>query len=303
MKKLLLFSLLLLLIPFLIFKIVHINNDINLKYKNNILVRVFRTESGKIERIPLEQYVLGVLSAEMPIDFDEEALKAQSVASRTYVLKQIERNIDNDYDVKDSVENQVYIDIDQMKQKWSNNFKKNYDKLYKIVSLTNGQILMYNGEIAETLFFSTSPGKTENSGEIFQSDLPYLRSVDSHWDVISPSYNNVYKYSLLNFYDKLGISYSDNLKINIISTTSTGRVNEISINENVFTGSGICSKLNIKSSYFDIYQDGDTVVVIGKGNGHGVGMSQYGAQGMAKEGYKYTEILFHYYENTKILNY
>ena len=250
--------------------------------------------------LSLKNYLRGVVPNEMPVKFGLEALKAQAVAARSYVMRQMERNINKGYDVVDSVTNQVYLDEQYLMTVWKNSYTDNINKIKMAVLQTKGEYLSYDGKVADALFFSTSPGVTENSEEVFSSKEPYLRSVESKWDSISPSYTSQKTYTLNEFYSKLGLGYSSVLNIKIISTTQTGRIQKISINGKEFTGSTVCSKLSLKSTFFEIKQDGNNVIINNKGYGHGVGMSQYGAQGMAKEGYKYDEILKHYYTNIEI---
>ena len=150
------------------------------------------------------------------------------------------------------------------------------------------------------MFFSTSVGATENSEEVFVSALPYLRSVDSKWDEASPAYTDTYTFTLEEFYKKLNLQYNQTLTIEVTSKTSTGRTRTLKINGTEINGRDLATKLNLRSNYFDIVQNENNVTITTKGFGHGVGMSQYGANGMAKEGYKYDQILKHYYQNTEI---
>ena len=183
MKKIIIFILLIIFIPFFIATFYNKNyKEIKLNYINTVYIRVKRLSTSEIEIIPLEEYVVGVLAGEMPIDFDEEALKAQAVASRTYALKRIEYNKNNDYDVVDSVMNQVYLDNDYLKNAWGNNYVKNINKLRNVVNSTLDEYLTYNNEIIDALFFSTSNGYTEISDNIFSFSVPYLVSVESPWD-------------------------------------------------------------------------------------------------------------------------
>lgn len=299
-KKILLFSCLILFIPFIIVSIFISNDEITFNFSQNSVVRVYRENTDSVDTVPIEEYVVGVLAGEMPVEFELEALKAQAVAARSYVMRQMERNINNGYDVVDSVTNQVYLDEQYLMTVWKNAYTDNINKIKMAVLQTKGEYLSYDGKVADALFFSTSPGVTENSEEVFSSKEPYLRSVESKWDSISPSYTSQKTYTLNEFYSKLGLSYSSVLNIKIISTTQTGRIQKISINGKEFTGSTVCSKLSLKSTFFEIKQDGNNVIINNKGYGHGVGMSQYGAQGMAKEGYKYDEILKHYYTDIEI---
>ena len=159
------------------------------------MVRIKRSDTGVIERVPLEEYIAGVLAGEMPVSFHEEALKAQAVASRSYVMFQMIKNQKKDYDVVDTVLNQVYLDSDTLKKKWKDHYEQYYQKVVNAVKDTAYQYLVYGEDIAEALFFSTSTGYTENSEEVFKNKVPYLRSVKSSWDKISPAFEEVDMYS------------------------------------------------------------------------------------------------------------
>lgn len=299
MKKILLFLLLILFIPFMIVVLFVKDDEIKFEYIKTEYVRVKRKDNSII-KVPLEDYIVGVLAGEMPIDFEEEAFKAQAVAARSYVLIKMKENMNNDYDVVDTVQNQVYLDYVYLKNVWKNNYIKNINKLKKIVKDTKGQYLEYNGEIAQTMYFSTSTGITENCKEIFGNDIPYLTSVDSKWDNISPLYETSQEYNIIEFFQKLNLPYSKDLNISYIKRTSTGRNIKLMINNNIYNASDIMQIFNIKSTFFDITKNNNVIKINSKGYGHGVGMSQYGAQAMALQKYKYNQILYHYYKNTKI---
>ena len=303
MKKIIIFILLMIFIPFFIVVFYNRNyKEIELSYINTIYIRVKRMGSGIIEQIPLEEYIVGVLAGEMPIDFEMEALKAQAVASRSYALKRMEYNKDKEYDVVDSIMNQVYLDNDYLKDAWGNNYVKNINKLRKAVNSTIDEYLEYDNKIVDALFFSTSNDYTEDSENIFDFDAPYLKSVDSPWDKeVSSAYitNKVMKLNV--FYNKLDIPYNKNLNVEIEKRSNTNRILLLKINSVEFKGTDVYNRLSLRSTDFIFELQGDTVNIITKGYGHGVGMSQYGALGMAKSGYKYDEILRHYYQNTNIM--
>jgi len=299
-KKILLFSCLIAFIPLVIVSVFIRNEEITFNFTENSVVRVYRENINRIDNVPIEEYVVGVVAGEMPIDFKLEALKAQAVAARSYVMKQIEKNINNEYDVVDTVMNQVYLDKEYLISVWNSSYTNNINKIKLAVLSTKGEYLSYDGKVAEALFFSTSPGMTENSEEIFVSNEPYLRSVVSTWDEISPVYNITITYSLEEFYRLLNLPYNPKIKIDILEDTSTGRIKKIRINDIELTGNYICSKLSLNSTYFEIIQDAEKVIIKNKGYGHGVGMSQYGAEGMAREGYTYKDILKYYYKNIEI---
>lgn len=302
MKKVIILILMLIGIPYLI-TICFIKKDDEIKFyfSSNTTVRIKRNATGKIDNVLLEDYIVGVLAGEMPVSFEIEALKAQAVAARTYVMKRLVNNKNSDYDIIDTTLNQVYLDNDELKKKWGNNYVNYINKLKTAVLETSGEYITYKDNIIDALFFSTSVGATENSEEVFVSALPYLRSVDSSWDAeVSPVFSENNTFSLKEFYNKLNLTYSNNLSIDVLQTTSTGRIKKIKINGTTFNGITVAGKLGIRSDYFNISRDNDTVLVTTKGYGHGVGMSQYGAEAMAKKGYTYDKILKHYYKDVDI---
>jgi len=302
MKKIITFITLLIFIPFLIVIIYKKNyKEIELNYINTTFIRVKRIKTEKIEKIPLEEYIVGVLAGEMPIDFSLEALKAQAVASRSYALKRIEYNKNKEYDVVDSIMNQVYLDEEYLKDAWGLSYVKNINKLRKAVNETIDEYLEYNNSVIDALFFSTSNGYTENSELVFGFDCEYLKSVESPWDKeVSSAYQTTKTMSLTEFYKKINIPYNKNLNIEIVKRSSTGRILLLKINGKDFKGTELYNLLSLRSTDFTLELLGDEIKITTKGYGHGVGMSQYGALGMAKKGYTYEEILKHYYQNVNL---
>ncbi len=300
MKKLIITFLLIVIIPVIIVNIFKQIEKNNFSYVENMNVRVKRN-NGQIDHVPFEQYITGVLAGEMPISFELEALKAQAVAARSYVMKKMYYNRKEEYDVVDTVMNQVYLDDNYLKTAWKENYSKNINKIKKAVNSTRGEYLDYKGEVVEAFFFSTSVGKTENSEDVFISKVPYLRSVDSSFEEgVSPVFNENNTFNLEQFFSKLGLDNSNRIIQEVLVTTSTGRIKEIIINNKKFTGSEVAQKLGIRSTFFNIVQNENKVNVITKGYGHGVGMSQYGAQALALKGYSYDKILKHYYLGVEI---
>lgn len=307
MKKLLLFFLLLLIVPIFITNTFYkysskkyITGFLNNKKKtNNIKIRVLKKDNT-IESYNLEDYLVGVVSSEMPVSFEDEALKAQAVASRTYALKQMENNKENNYDVTDDVMSQVFSTNEELKEKWKENYDNNYNKIKKIVKDTEGEYLSYGGDYIYAFFFSTSNGKTEDNKDVFGENLPYLKVVDSSFDENeSPSFYNSYTFSKEEFYNKLGIDYSNSLNISDIVKTDSGRIKSITINNNEFKGREFQKKLSLKSNDFTIKEE-DNIIIETRGNGHGVGLSQYGANALAKTKKSYKEILKYYYSETEL---
>ncbi len=303
MKKIILFTIILIFIPFFIVNILGINEieEIELKYINNINVRVKRLSTNEIQIVPLEEYIVGVLAGEMPVYFELEALKAQAVASRSYVLKRLEYNKDSEYDVVDSVLNQVYLDDNYLKEAWGKDYVVNINKLRTAVNQTIDEYLEYDGEIIDALFFSTSNGYTEDASVVFNLELPYLKSVESKWDAQTSSvFNSQKTVSLQEFYEKLGLEYKSELSFNVLERSDTNRIIKLEINGNMLNATDVYNKLGLRSTDFNLTQVGTNVVIDTKGYGHGVGMSQYGALGMAKEGYNYMQILKYYYTGAEI---
>ena len=300
MKKLILVTLLVIIIPFLFVNIFVKTDEIKFKYITNNTIRVKDEQTNIIKEIPFEEYIKGVVAGEMPATFELEALKAQAVASRSYAMYQMTATKDKDYDVLNTTDNQVYLTDEQLKNNWKEDYPKKINKIKTAIAETSGEYLTYNGEIVNAMFFSTSVGSTENSEEVFVSALPYLRSVDSTWDKESPVYIDTYTFTLEDFYKKLNLPFNQTLKIEVTEKTSTGRTKTLKINDQEMKGRDVATKLSLRSNYFDIVQNQNNITITTKGFGHGVGMSQYGANGMAKEGYKYDQILKHYYQNTEI---
>ena len=303
MKKILIMTILILFIPFMIVSFYDLDKkkEISLKYVSNTIIRVKRNSTGLIEEIPFEEYIVGVLAGEMPIYFEKEAFKAQAVAARSYALKRMEYNKDNEYDVVDSIMNQVYLDNEYLKDAWGEDYVKNINKLREVVNETYGEYLDYNGDVIDAMFFSTSNGYTEAASLVFNIDLPYLQSVKSAWDEnTSSAFKATKSMNASNFYQALGLSYSDTLDVKVLKRSSTNRILNLSINGQEFTGRDVYNKLSLKSTDFSLRKEGDNIIINTTGYGHGVGMSQYGAEGMASEGYTYDKILSYYYVGTRI---
>ena len=286
MKKIIFITVIIIFIPFLIVNFYKIDEkeEIKIRYMSNTIIRVKRMSTGNIDSIPFEEYIVGVLAGEMPIYFDKEAFKAQAVAARSYAFKRMEYNKDNDYDVVDSIMNQVYSDDNR-----------------EVVNETSMEYFEYYGEVIDALFFSTSNGYTETASLVFNVDLPYLKSVKSSWDEkTSSAFRNNTSMDINSFYKKLGLSYSDSFDFKVLKRSSTNRIVTLSINGKEFTGKSLYDKLGLRSLDFSLKKDGDKIIISTTGYGHGVGMSQYGALGMAQEGYGYKDILKYYYSGTEI---
>lgn len=270
----------------------NINNTTNSSVSE---ITVYRSNGGVIN-LNMTDYLIGVVSSEMPASFNLEALKAQSVLARTYALKAKQTG----KKLTDTVSTQSYIDIDQMKNKWGNSFNTYYNKIKNAVENTNGEYLSYNGNYIEALYHSTNNGKTESSLDVFGNYYPYLVSVSSEYDKNASSYLRTISMPLDTISNKLGLSLNNDSVISIISYTDGGNIKEININGNNFSGKKVRELLGLRSADFDISISDNNANITTRGYGHGVGMSQYGANGMANAGYSYKDILSHYYPGTTL---
>ena len=274
------------------------------------IINVYNHKSKIVEKMDIEKYLCGVLAGEMSAEFNEEALKAQAIAARTYTIYSKDSKAHKDCDVCTNFKHcQEYKSKRELQRVngilWINKY---YPKIEQAVRDTKGQIMTYNNKPILPLYFSTSSGSTENSEEVFSTKYPYLRSVDSHYDKNAPKFSSCVKMSNLEFLQTLKKAYpsltvsSKNLQkqINIKQRSVAGTVEKIKIGNIILKGRDIRSLFNLNSSNFDFNFYGNYINIFVKGYGHGVGMSQWGAQGMANDGYNCYDILKHYYSNINI---
>ena len=306
MRKLLVFVVFVVSIPVLVINFFYSYKDfyldtgfINNEKENDVFIRVKR-ENGDIQTINLEDYLIGVVPSESPLYFEDEALKAQAVAARTYALKQMQNNNQNSFDVTDDTYSQVYSDLDTLRSRWGEYFDQNYNRIKNIVDSTRGQYVSYNGDIIYAFFFSTSNGYTEDNKDVFGADLPYLKVVDSSFDAEeTDGFKVTTTFSKEDFYNDLGLPYSDELIITDVVRTASNRVASLYINGNYFNGISFQYKLGLRSNDYEIVDNGN-IEITTKGFGHGVGLSQYGANALAKRHKNYEEILKYYYQGTEL---
>ncbi|MBR1884054.1 MAG: stage II sporulation protein D [Clostridia bacterium] len=227
----------------------------------------------------------------MPASFDIEALKAQAVAARTYAMKKASAG----KVLVASVSDQAYKTVDQMRQTWGGSFNYYYGRVQEAVYSTKGVVMMYNGNYIDALYHAISNGTTEMPKYIWNSSYPYLVPVDSSLDRNVKNYQASIEMDYGAVSSKLGVNVSEASNIEVLSYTESGRVNEINIGEAVFTGVQVRTKLGLRSTDFTIEKIGGGLRITTRGYGHGVGMSQYGANELAKIGYSFSDILAHYY--------
>ena len=260
------------------------------------IVTIYRN-NGNVIKLPLDEYLIGVVGSEMPASFNIEALKAQTIVARTYTLKAIEEN----KKLTDTVSTQVYKDNSELKNIWKNDYDKYYNKIKNAVNDTKGLVITYNNKLIDAVYHSTSNGMTEDSIYVWNYSIPYLKSVSSEYDRNVSSYKRTIKFS----YEEM----SKILDTNIDSTTNfilerneSNRVTNVKINDISIKGTIFRNLLSLRSTDFEINIVNDEIVITTYGYGHGVGMSQYGANEMAKNGYNYSDIINHYYTNVKIIS-
>lgn len=272
----------------------------------DVFVPVYRDQTEQVEEVELETYVRGVVASEMPASFEMEALKAQALVARTYVVKQMEYeesiNLPGGALVTDTTSHQVYSSDEELQQRWGADYEEQMTRIEEAVNATAGEVITHDGDPITASFFSTSNGYTENVEDYWKTSLPYLRSVESPWDQeVSPRFNNTVTLTVGDVEAALGVSLPEAGDFApITERTEGGRVAKVSIGEQTFHGREIREALGLDSSDFDWRREGNEVIVQTRGWGHGVGMSQYGADGMAKDGRNYEEIVTHYYQDIQI---
>lgn len=281
------------------------------KSDNSDSISVFLSAEGKTEDMSMRDYIIGAVGAEMPASYDEEALKAQALAAVTfavYVKNGGKDDTAEGADISDdSSRHQGYISKEKMRQKWGDAFETYYEKIENAVDEVIGKIITYDGKPIMAAYHAISSGKTESAENMWGKDIPYLVSVDSEGDKDSPRYSSEESFTLNELKEAFksveNIDYSESEDfITIKSTTDSGTVTGANVGGKTMTGMEIRSLLKLRSPVFTVeYDDGEYIFKV-KGYGHGVGLSQYGADRMAKQGKTYEEIIEHYYPGTKIIN-
>lgn len=239
----------------------------------------------------LEEYVVGVVAAEMPAAFPLEALKAQAVAARTYQIQQQKAAGSEEilYDV-----GQAYCTIAEQKAKWGENYAVYGEKVRQAVRETTGEIMVYDGEPILAAFHAQSGGKTEDAENVWSSALPYLKSVDSAEDKNAPNHKTTVQLPANKVLSAL-CGETSAADILILSRTEAGTVAQVQVGKSILSGREVREKLGLRSANFTVSREGDTFLFTTYGYGHGAGMSQYGASFLAEKGKSYREILKHYY--------
>ena len=266
-------------------------------------------DGDNVTEISMEQYLQGSVAAEMPASFEIEALKAQAVALRTYVLQKIlsgpsdahpQADICSDSSCCAAWRSEAYLT-----EKWGDDFEEYSEKISSAVSATDGQCVTYDGNLAQTVFHSSSAGMTEDSGNVWNSSVPYLRPVKSPEGDGVPNYETTvevsledFKETILEYYPEAGFPQDISTWISGLSLTGSGRVDYLTVGGIQIPGTAFRSMFGLRSTAFHVTTSETSVIFNVTGYGHGVGMSQYGANSMAQEGASWQDILLWYYPGT-----
>lgn len=283
-------------------------------YKEYNTIKLLHTKNNSIEEIPIDEYLYGVVSAEMPVDYNIEALKAQAVVARTYTIYKIMQNQSKhkDADICDSSQCcQAWISKNDRLARWDENKQEeNWNKIVQAVNETKGKVIKYEGKVIDAFFHSNSGGKTEVPVNVWGgTNYPYLQSVETAGEEGYSQYKSEVKLSKEDFENKIKekhsdfqINYDEDDCIKITEYTDSGRVKTIKVGNLNLSGVEFRSLMELKSTNFEIELSENEITINVIGNGHGVGMSQTGANTLAKNGESCEEIIKHFYTGVEICN-
>ena len=269
-------------------------------------VAVFLPDTGKTEEMEMREYIICALAAEMPAAYEEQALRAQAAACVTLARYMKERGVKENLQgaviAADPARYQGYMTVEEMQSRWGDDFQKYYDKLCAAVDEVLSYSVIYEGDYAMTAFHAISPGVTESALNVWDKNIPYLVSVDSAGDKESPGYASCVELSREEVLKKLslGTPEADAVPVAEESYTRAGMLRSVKICGKTFTGEELRSLLELRSPAVTVSENEGVFTFAVKGYGHGVGMSQYGANCLAKEGKTWREIIAHYYPGTEI---
>lgn len=279
----------------------------------NMQIKLYRTQSGSVEMINCYDYIVGVVMAEMPSGYNSEALKAQAVAAFTYTVNKMEKSQTSDhnggYVCDDYNHCKAYLSKDDAEQKFGSSFDSAYFKISQAVTQTLGKVITYQNEPINAVFHSISGGVTASAKEIWGSDIAYLQSVNCDFDKSANGYQSTVKLSADEFsavfYEQLGVVLPQNTDewLGDITRFDSGTVDKITIAGTEYQGSYVRKLFSLRSSNFELKKNEKTFEFTVYGYGHGVGMSQNGANCLANDGKDYIEILKYFYKDVEITDY
>ncbi len=279
-------------------------------------VKFLFTEEDRVEEIPMEDYMIGAVLSQMPADFEVEALKAQAVLAHTYAVRRGLNEAENPTEeLKGAVmsdDTSLYLGYftkEQAKELYGDDYETAYEKISAAVKEVSDDILEYDGEPITVAFHAISGGKTESALNSWGEDIPYLTVCDSSWDTEISGYETKTEFTTDELSARLTAQFPDadfegisqESWITSEETTDSGTVLSVKIGESFYiTGQQFANALSLPSPCFEIEYAEDKFVITTKGYGHLVGMSQYGANYLAREGKTYDEILSHYFPGTEL---
>lgn len=259
------------------------------------------TDGFETVEMELEEYLVGVILAEMPVSFEMEAQKAQAVVARTFTLRCVQGGKHDEASVcMNSACCQAYIAPEEYLEKGGT--QEGVDRMRRAVEQTAGEVLTYNGSLIEATYFSCSGGATEDAVAVWGTDVAYLRSVESPGEEHAAHYTDTVTYQADAFADALGLHLNGSPEswLGNVTYTAGGGVDTMVIGGISFQGTDLRKTLGLRSTAFTMTAGEDSIAITTRGYGHRVGMSQYGADAMAMDGSGYEEILTHYYQGTKL---
>lgn len=263
------------------------------------------TKDGTIQNMELETYLVGVVLAEMPASFEEEALKAQAVVARTYTLRSNNGKSKHEGAAvcMDSSCCQAYQAPESYLREYGDHGA--LEKVTNAVADTKDYVLTFQGELIDATYFSCSGGSTEDALAVWGADIPYLQSVPSPGEENAAHYSDTSTFSQQELEALLGHGLGEPQAqwFDDVTYTSGGGVNSIKIGGVEYQGTQVRKMLGLRSTAFTVSISGENVTFHTRGFGHRVGMSQYGADAMAVDGNNYEEILQHYYQGTQLQRY
>ena len=262
-------------------------------------------DNGQVLQMELDDYLTCVVLAEMPVSFEDEALKAQSVVARTYTMRAASgkaKHADASVCTNSSC-CQGYMTVETFLSRGGK--EKDVKRIENLINATDGQVLTYEGNLIEATYFSCSGGTTEDAVAVWGTDVPYLQSVESPGEEKATHYTDTVTFTSAGLAAKLGMALPDapSKWFSDVTYTNGGGVATMTIGEETFTGTELRKLLGLRSTAFEIEVNGDSIIIMTRGYGHRVGMSQYGADAMAASGSTYPEILEHYYQGTELTRY
>lgn len=257
----------------------------------------FESSEGIIKQLKLDEYIYGIISSEMPAIFNLESLKAQAIIARTYAIKRLSRELP----IRNFSSTKAFKDKSYLEDLWADKYDEYNRKIKDAIRSTDGEVIKFEGDYIDAYYHLSSNGRTEDSGNVLKLAYPYLVSVDSSWDIKEDFVSrrmvpNEYLSRLLN------IEITKETKVDILMKTIGHRVKYIKFGDKVFDGLIISRKLGLYSNDFTVSIEDDYTTFTTRGHGHGLGLSKYGAEAMARAGYNYRQIISHYYPNTYIEN-